>query len=168
MQLSLAQHPDGLPPHIEFDDFLNIRATRVANALSLVFQRETLRPLGLSIQEWRVLLNLTTVGDRHLRELARMARLDVGHVSRAIKSLEEKNLIVSCKDRNDRRRKLLSVTDRGKEVVTEVWPRALDLNSRVERRVGKARFRNFKRILNEIHQYTDELLSGFDELVSQK
>lgn len=166
MQLNLTPQTDDLDSKIEFDDFLNIRANRVANGLSLVFQRETLRPAGLSIQEWRVLLNLRRVGDCHLRKLTRLARVDVGHTSRAIKSLEAKDLIAAYDDSKDSRCKLLSVTEKGKKVVAEIWPRALDLNSRIESHVGKIRFRNFKLVLNEIHEYTDQVLYGKGELTS--
>ena len=164
MTPKVSQEPPELEPEIDFDDFLNIRTNRVASGLSLVFQRESLRPAGLSIQEWRALLNLTLAGDCHLRGLARMARLDVGHISRATSSLEEKDLIRSYEDSNDMRRKLLSVTQKGKATVAEVWPKALDLNHRIEQRVGKTRFRNFKLVLRDINAYTDELLGGVDEL----
>ncbi len=51
---------------LDMGAFLNVRITRTAARLSVLFQREALRPNNLSLQEWRVLLNLAKLGNCHL------------------------------------------------------------------------------------------------------
>ena len=53
---------------IDFGAFININMDRAVRRLRAVFRAEALHEEGLSVQEWRALLNLARFGDCHLRE----------------------------------------------------------------------------------------------------
>ena len=116
---------------IELGDFLNINMHRATRKLTLMFHRDVLRPEGLSIQEWRSLLNLGKFGDCHLRELSRLAGLDASYVSKATLELEKKGLVRSYDDSTDPRRKRLTVTKKGSAKIDRIWPQAVALSGRV-------------------------------------
>ncbi len=132
---------------IDFGAFININMDRVVRRLRAMFRADVLQEEGLSVQEWRALLNLARFGDCHLRELARLASLDATHTSRAALELEKKGLIRRSDDENDGRRKRLCVTRVGHEVVDRVWAKALDLDARIQSRLGKTRYNAVKEAL---------------------
>ena len=132
---------------IEFGAFININLDRAMRRLRAVFRAEALHEEGLSVQEWRALLNLARFGDCHLRELARLAGLDATHTGRAALELERKGLIRRSDDERDSRRKRLCVTKVGHEVVDRVWAKALRLDARVRSRLGKTRYNAVKEAL---------------------
>lgn len=132
---------------IDFDAFININMDRAFRRLRAMFRADALQEEGLSVQEWRALLNLARFGNCHLRELARLASLDATHTSRAAMELEKKGLIRRSDDENDGRRKRLRVTKAGHEVVDRVWAKALNLDARVRSRLGKTRYRAVKEAL---------------------
>lgn len=152
--------PEALGDGIDFDDFLNIAMSRATRRLQLMFQREVLRPEDLTIQEWRVLLNLARHGGCHLRELSRLASWDASHVGKAALALEKKGLVSRSDDSRDGRRKRLAVTAPGRAAVGRVWPRALALSARVEAGIGKTRYRALKAALAAILALEDEAISG--------
>lgn len=132
---------------IDFGAFININMDRVVRRLRAMFRAEALHEEGLSVQEWRALLNLARFGDCHLRELARLASLDAAHTSRAATELERKGLIRRSDDESDGRRKRLCATRVGHEVVDRVWTKALRLDARVQSRLGKTRYNAVKEAL---------------------
>lgn len=132
---------------LNFEDFVNIDLNRAMRFLQARFQAEALRDVGLSLQEWRSLLNLARYGDTHLRELARLASLDATHTGRAALGLEEMGLIRRYDDAADSRRKRLAVTAEGHAVVDLVWAKALGLDDAVKEKIGKTRYRALKESL---------------------
>ena len=132
---------------IDFGAFININMDRAVRRLRAVFRAEALHEEGLSVQEWRALLNLARFGDCHLRELARLASLDATHTGRAALELERKGLIRRSDDEHDGRRKRLHVTNAGHEVVDRVWAKALKLDARIQSRLGKTRYNAVKEAL---------------------
>ncbi len=138
---------------IDFDAFINIGMDRAIRRLRAMFQEDALSEEGLSVQEWRALLNLARFGDCHLRELSRLASLDATHAGRSALGLEKKGLICRYDDTKDGRRKRLCATEEGHEVVDRVWGKALGLDARVKEQLGKTRYRAVKeaaRILMEM------------------
>lgn len=141
---------------IDFGAFININMDRVVRRLRAMFRADALHEEGLSVQEWRALLNLARFGDCHIRELARLASLDATHTSRAALELEKKGLIRRSDDENDGRRKRLCVTRVGHEVVDRVWAKALDLDARVQSRIGKTRYNAVKEALDILLEMSAE------------
>jgi len=145
---------------IQFGDFVNIDLTRATRHLQAVFQGRALTETGLSLQEWRSLLNLARFGDSHLRELARRASLDATHTSRAALELEKKGLIRRYDDAKDSRRKRLAVTPDGHALVDQVWAKALDLDAEVRAQLGKTRYRALREALQLIMEMETDALDA--------
>ncbi|MEX0287005.1 MAG: MarR family winged helix-turn-helix transcriptional regulator [Paracoccaceae bacterium] len=145
---------------LDMGAFLNIRLIRTASKVALLFQREALRPNGLSVQEWRVLLNVAKLGDCHLRELSRIATIDPSHVSRGAKALEQRGLIQRNPDPDDARRTRLSVTDEGTELVDKIWPLAIDLNRRFAEEIGEEALADLCDTLDRTRHYAEAQLGN--------
>ncbi|MEM7303465.1 MAG: MarR family winged helix-turn-helix transcriptional regulator [Pseudomonadota bacterium] len=150
----------GLISQSEIDKILNIRIIRLASKLSLIFQRETLRPAGLNVQQWRILVSLAQADELHLRALARASSNDPAHTSRVTKSMIEKGWISCREDRSDGRRKLYSLAEAGTEIVNEIWPHASKFAAEVSAIFTKGEFDAFKDMLDRASAACDGWLDG--------
>ncbi|MEO1795827.1 MAG: MarR family winged helix-turn-helix transcriptional regulator [Pseudomonadota bacterium] len=146
--------------YIDFAAFINIGLDRAMRHTRAAFVAGTLTGEGLSLQEWRSLLNLSRYGDCHLRELSRRAGLDATHTSRAITELEKRGYVRRYDDTEDSRRKRLCTTETGDDLVDRVWAQALGLDARIQQRLGKTRYRALVEALDMIREMTIEDLQG--------
>ena len=141
--------------HIDFDDFINIDLTRAARRLQRIFLKNVLQAEALSLQEWRVLLNLYRFGSNHVGEIARLASLDPSPLSKAVGALEDRRLVTRQDDPSDARRKRLTLTKNGQEVVERVWPQALALSEHVRAEIGKTRYNALQDAAKKIQTMAD-------------
>lgn len=123
-----------------FERFINVPIIRTGRKLQNMFYREALQPEGISLQEWRVLLNLDGMGDTHLRELARVGHLDPTHTSRTVRALERRGLLTRYADQKDNRRTRLKTTQEGHELIARIWPIALELDAHIKSHIGPAQY----------------------------
>lgn len=88
--------------------------------LAKLLDRATARQLrdqeDLTLAEWRVLAHLETLGEASSARIAAAAAADRAEVSRAVASLEKAGLIVRRPDSGNRKRLLLRLTARGRQV----------------------------------------------------
>ncbi|WP_299026259.1 MarR family winged helix-turn-helix transcriptional regulator [uncultured Sulfitobacter sp.] len=144
----------------EMDRNLPIRILRLATKLSTVFQRETLRPANISVQQWRVMVSLAQFGELHLRLLARHSTQDPAHTSRVVKSMTAKGWIESRADPIDHRRILYRLTNEGASIIEENWPHALDFAANVASLFDEDEFDKFKTMLDKANQAFDQRLKN--------
>lgn len=148
-----------LIPKDEIDQILNMRILRLATKLSLIFQRETLRPAGINVQQWRVMVSLAQFGELHLRSLARHSTLDPAHTSRAVKSLRSRGWLKSNSDNDDQRRILYRLTEPGEEVIRQRWPDARQFAADIAELFDEKEFTQFRDYLDRAHHLCDARLS---------
>jgi len=143
----------------EMDQILNIRVLRLASKLSLIFQRETLRPAGVKVQQWRIMVSLAHFGESHLRKLARHSSQDPAHTSRVTKSMIEMGWISGRFDDDDQRRIQFALTDSGKELVQKIWPEAKKFAAEMSELFDKNEFIQFKEMLDRANASCDARLN---------
>lgn len=144
---------------LDMGAFVNVRLIRTAAKMALLFQREALRPNGMNVMEWRVLVSICKLGDCHLRELSRTATIDASHVSRVTKALEERGLIRRYPDPNDKRRTRLILTEAGNAMVDKVWPLALQLSDHVAAEIGPERMSALSEALDLTRLFAEQRLT---------
>lgn len=111
---------------------------RVSLAGSLLAARESvmaamrpfLRDAGVTEQQWRVLRVLSDEGPLDSKTLADHAILHAPSVSRIIKDLADRGLILRLVDDHDKRRSILSLTGRGRDLVVVTSRHTLDVLDR--------------------------------------
>ncbi|MFY0579701.1 MarR family transcriptional regulator [Cystobacter fuscus] len=79
------------PSSLTLDEFLPYRLSVAANVVSQRIARVYAEQYGLSTQEWRLIAVLGEDGERTQLELVRRTRMEKVPVSRAARSLEEKD-----------------------------------------------------------------------------
>ena len=146
------------------NEVVNVGVVRLANKLSLIFFKEALKPIGLSLQEWRTMVNLARVENSHLRKLARLSGIDPAHTSSCLVLLEKKGLVESFTDNRDSRRKMVRLTSQGQALVEEIWPQAKALSQALRNKVGEDKMDAFLDILHELNDFAQDKL---DQIASR-
>lgn len=91
-------------------------ATSVSNGCSNSYQQQ----YDISIPEWRILARLAEEDKLNAKQIGIAAFMDKSTVSRAIKSLVAKALLVRVVDENDNRAARLSLTQQGIKMYTDI------------------------------------------------
>ncbi len=110
------------PIMIDLNDFLPYQLSQLADMLSLAVAPVYESRLGITRDDWRVLVAVNQ--DRHMRatDIVQHTRLDKMQVSRAIARLEKNGLLTRKADAQDKRQQVLIVTAAGQSAYRKVAP----------------------------------------------
>jgi len=96
---------------------LNRAGARIATAFG-----EEMRPLGASLQMWRVLAALRERDGRRMGDLSVMTSIEVSTLTRLVDQMEKKGLVERRRDTDDARVVALHVTTAGKRLTRRIVP----------------------------------------------
>lgn len=117
---------------------------------------------GLTVSEWRTMANLNDVETLSASEIVTRSSMDKVNVSRAITSLQKKDMLKRHVDPTDRRRVLLRLTPEGRRVVSEIIPRVKSIESRLLDGLTDAEINELHRIMDKIRDNADRLEQSTD------
>ncbi|RVT81666.1 MarR family transcriptional regulator [Rhodobacteraceae bacterium CCMM004] len=120
-------------PDFDLDLYLPYRLTVLASRLSAELATQYKKDYGISMPEWRVLLNVGYSDSPSIRDIEKHVSLEKSKVSRAAASLEAKGFLIKEMDATDRRLLKLALTDRGAELLGELIPIATAFQDRLNR-----------------------------------
>ena len=103
---------DGYLPYL-----LNRAGTRIATAFS-----EEVRPLGATLQIWRVLAALHERDGRRMGDLRETTSIEVSTLTRLVDGMETKGLVARRRDAADARAVTLHVTPAGRRMTRIILP----------------------------------------------
>ncbi len=134
------------------------RERRRSLAIGLLKAREAVmshfRPIladhDVTEQQWRVLRVLAEAGMLDASELAEKAFILAPSLTRMLRSLEERNLILRHKDKDDGRRVLLQLAPAGQAVIDEVMPDSRRVYADIDARFGTQRVDALLDMLEEL------------------
>ncbi len=110
--------------NLEVDDFLSFRVTHLSALLLRNSTRRYLLMHGLSLPEWRVLTILVRHGPGTTRELRDVSRMDKGQMSRALLTLERRDLVRRSRDATHELRHHLEISEQGLALYRRIMPTA--------------------------------------------
>ena len=111
--LSDVGNQDAIPAHV------TVLIARIARAVRQRFE-QVLNPLGLRQRHVVALSYLRGHGRTAQQNLADRLRMDASSMVCLLNELEENNLVVRHRDRTDRRRCLVELSERGEQALSEV------------------------------------------------
>jgi|SRR5699024_986122 len=133
--------------------------TRRALPMALLQARESVmarfRPMlqahGLTEQQWRVMRVLAEEQTLDATAIAEKANILASSLSRILKTLERKGIIIRRQSTNDARRAQIQLTDSGYSTISEIAPESLAIYADLERDFGGgARVAELLGMLNEL------------------
>jgi DNA-binding MarR family transcriptional regulator len=107
--------------HLIRDACLCLHVQRAARALSRLFD-EALRPVGLTSGQFSLLNALNRPVPPSIAPVAQLLAMDRTTLAAALKPLERDGLVAIARDPDDRRNRLLRLTDKGREVLASAVP----------------------------------------------
>ena len=140
-----------------------IRRTSRSLPIALLRARETvmgpirdmLAQSGINEQKWRVLRVLDEEGPMEQTALAARACLLLSSLTRILKTMEGEELLSRRSDRADRRKSIVSVTDKGRALIHTHLPEAEAIFLRLQTRYGAERMEELLDLLEELHGMDD-------------
>ncbi|HXZ01887.1 MAG TPA: MarR family transcriptional regulator [Stellaceae bacterium] len=116
---------------------------------------EKLKPLGVSVPQWRILAVLQERAGCTMSELAGVTTIDRTTLTRAVDRMVETGLVARRNDAQDRRSVRLSLTAAGKDAFRRVLPRVLEQNERAMRDFTASEITEFRAQLHRMVRNLD-------------
>ncbi len=107
------------------------KLSRVSRLWKMVADRE-LEPLNLTYPRWTALWKLYRMGDNvSQKHLADALEIELASLMRTLKQLEEQSLIIRRCCENDKRARIVSLTQEGRALVTQLESRIYDVRKKL-------------------------------------
>lgn len=103
--------------------FLPYLINRAGVRLATAFARE-IAPLGVTLQEWRVLAALAADGPQRLSDLAALTSIDISTLSRLCDRMVRRDLVTRGRSDGDRRAVRLALSAKGRRTTQSIIPLA--------------------------------------------
>ncbi|TOD98119.1 MarR family transcriptional regulator [Vibrio parahaemolyticus] len=134
------------------------KLSRVARLWKMVADRE-LDPLNLTYPRWTALWKLYRMGDNiSQKQLAEALEIELASLMRTLKLLEEQSLVTRRCCEHDKRARIVSLTDEGKELLIQMEERILQVRRKLLSEINDQELKKLGLILEQIaHNALDSL-----------
>ncbi|WP_417479969.1 MarR family winged helix-turn-helix transcriptional regulator [Maricaulis maris] len=154
--------PTDTPPALSLHDYLPYRLAVTSNQVSRVVARAYQARFGLTVWEWRVIALLGEAEPMTAQSLSDIAAMDKVSVSRAVKALVERGLVVRAERASDRRSRDLRLTNPGRALYLEIVPVALGAEADLLDGLDAEEVAILVRLLEAVRSRAAEILDGAD------
>ncbi|WP_395713791.1 MarR family winged helix-turn-helix transcriptional regulator [Reyranella sp.] len=103
------------------DSYLPYLLNRAGNRIATAFGEEV-RPLGATLQMWRVLAALRERDGRRMGDLSATTSIEVSTLTRLVDTMETKGLVARRRAADDARAIVLQVTPAGRRLTQRIVP----------------------------------------------
>ncbi len=111
----------------------------------------------VSYEQWSILVHLYRKDGQTQQELSNIAVKDKAAITRLLNVLEKKNIVLRIPDRNDKRSKLVYLTNKAKEFKPDLIAVVEELLEEAEQNISSEEMVQCKMILNKIFSNFDRL-----------
>jgi len=122
--------------------------------------RPALRQHGLTEQQWRILRALSSVDEIEISQLAHVAFLLGPSLSRILRDLEMRQLVVRRVAASDLRRAVVSISAKGRRLIDAVAPTSEAIYEAIARRYGESRLRELQSMLDDVEKCLGQTLGA--------
>ncbi|WP_102223403.1 MarR family winged helix-turn-helix transcriptional regulator [Acidimangrovimonas sediminis] len=126
----------GRYPAFDLAHFTPYRMALAAQLLSETLAAQYRERYGISVADWRVLVHLAYAGKASVRDIQNRVVMDKSTISRTVSRLEERGVVSKRENPKDRRLLLLSLTEAGEAMMTDVLPMATSFQARIQAELG--------------------------------
>ena len=135
----------------ELENFLPYRLSVLTNTISQGIAAAYRDRFDINTTEWRILAVLGRYPGLTASEVVERTAMDKVAISRAVKSMEQNQLLERITDKSDRRRHRLYLTKaRGQTTLKKIIPEALKFETELLRSLSPSDQQTLNRILNKL------------------
>jgi DNA-binding MarR family transcriptional regulator len=131
-------------------EICNCGALRQAARRVTKLYDDALAPIGLGINQYSILARLNRVGPSTIQNLARLLVMDRSTLGHLLRPLEKRGFVKLEVSKQDRRSRMVALTQTGAAVATKARPRWAAAQRRFERTFGKEAALELRTVLKEI------------------
>ncbi len=113
--------------------------------------------LGISYEQWSILVHLYRQDGQTQQALARTAVKDKAAITRLLNVLEKKNIVLRVPDRNDKRSKLVYLTHKAKTIKQDLIGFVEEMLDEAEAGMPEEEMASCRQTLNKIFANFDRL-----------
>lgn len=144
---------------------VKLRSFSKSLPMSLLLAREAVmnrfRPVlnlfNITEQQWRVLRALTAISEIEVMELAKVTSLLAPSLSRILRDLEARGLIKRRQASGDLRRSLISISEKGLNLIDAVAPHSEGIYSEITETFGKEKMEALQLLCRELTEVLNRL-----------
>ncbi len=131
-------------------EICNCGALRQAARRVTKLYNDALAPIGLGVNQFSILARLNLAGPSTIQDLARLLVMDRSTLGHLLRPLEKRGFVKLEVSEQDRRSRMVALTQAGKDAATKARPRWAAAQRRFESTFGKAAALEFRTVLKEI------------------
>jgi DNA-binding MarR family transcriptional regulator len=144
---------------IDLNAFLPYQFSQLADVVSHSVATVYESRLGISRDDWRVLVAVNQARNMRATDIAQHTALDKMQVSRAIARLEKKGFLSRTADTDDKRQQILAVTPAGQAAYREVSPLMMARNDYLLQDLTPAEREVLQRYLDQVLNRAQQLVA---------
>ena len=132
---------------------LNDSLGYLVNALSLKMKQKLdskLKDRDLTVHQFGILLHIFKNGSLTQKEIAESTTGDEPAIARLMNRLEDKNCIKRAIDKDDKRKRVVSLTENGKELLNQILPYAKETNEHFTSSLTKEEQKSLLTLLTKV------------------
>ena len=114
-------------PHLDLDSYLPYLINRVGVAIAEIYTSDTLAPLGITLDMWRVLAALSNNGEQRQIDLVAMTSIDASTMSRLVTRMVRLGLVTRARSKTSNREVVVELSAKGRAQVESLIPIAKGL-----------------------------------------
>jgi DNA-binding MarR family transcriptional regulator len=131
-------------------EICNCAALRQAARRVTRLYDDALAPIGLGVNQFSILARLSIVGPSTIQDLARLLVMDRSTLGHLLRPLEKRGFVRLDVSEEDRRSRMIALTETGKAAVAKARPRWAAAQRRFESTFGKEAALELRNVLKEI------------------
>ena len=131
-------------------EMCNCGALRQAARRVTKLYDDALAPIGLGVNQFSILVRLNLVAPSTIQDLARLLVMDRSTLGHLLRPLEKRGFVTLEVSKQDRRSRMIALTEAGKAAVAKARPRWAAAQRRFEGKFGKEAALELRAVLKEI------------------
>lgn len=153
-------HPDRLARPQHQSDLLLYRLYRIHTTAGRLVVHLCESEFGITRREWRILSFLSENEGALSSQLAEHAMLDRARTSRTLTSLAAKKLVVRRPRPSDRREVHVFLSDEGRRLYGEIYPRVAAINRELVSGLGEAQRRQLDAMVDALQAQAGQMVAA--------
>ena len=142
---------------LTLEHYLPYRISILSNQVSGIIAKAYRDKFGLSTNEWRIMAVLAEYPGASADEVSSTTQTEKSIISRALKRLLNRNLVLRKVDQQDRRRQNLQLSRTGKEVYLQIVPLAYDYETELLNCLSCSEQQQLNKLIEKLHGHAQTI-----------
>lgn len=144
-------------PILKLERYLPYRLSILSNKVSGIIAAAYKDKFALSVTEWRIMAVLGEQSGASADEVSMKIQIEKSIVSRALKKLLKRHLVLREVDLNDRRRQNLGLSETGLDIYRQVVPVSYDYEEELLECLSKSERADFDKLVDKLYAHADKM-----------